>query len=159
MLSQQLLKRILSYDPETGIFTYLEKTAKRISIGKIAGCKTKNGYLVIKINGIRFRLHRLAFLYMTGNLPTNEVDHINHIKTDNRWANLRNATRIQNARNKSGAYKNNLSTGLIGSYKPKDKTKFRAMISVEGKVVHLGYFSNPLDANQAYIDAKNKYHI
>ena len=94
IITQKSLKEILCYDPGTGIFTWLI-TVSNVKIGDMAGCLHPSGYWLIKVNRRRYQAHRLAFLYMTGKFPANEVDHINHVCGDNRWV---TGIRSQNVR-------------------------------------------------------------
>ena len=97
MITQEKLKRLFHYDSRTGIFT--EKTKrKNKNIGDILGTVDKRGYLVGVIDKKQYKLHRLAYLYMTGIMP-DKVDHENHIVSDNRWCNLRNASSFDNMQN------------------------------------------------------------
>jgi len=93
MITQKELKELLHYNPDTGIFTRLIKTASSVQIGDVAGCKHKaNGYIIINVLGIPYRAHRLAWLYMTGRWPKHQVDHDDHIRHNNKWSNLFEAT-------------------------------------------------------------------
>lgn len=91
-MDQETLKAVIHYDPETGIFTNLKN-------GKKMGGINANGYVIVCVKRKGYRAHRLAFLYMEGNLPPDQVDHINGIRADNRWKNLRHATSAENAKN------------------------------------------------------------
>lgn len=99
MLTQEELKQKLIYDPETGIFTWIPRP-RSFRRNYVAGGQMLNGYITIGV-GKPYLAHRLAFLYMTGQFPTNQVDHINRIRNDNRWCNLRDATSSENSFNKS----------------------------------------------------------
>jgi hypothetical protein len=94
-LDQQTLKDLLIYDNETGVFTW-KKARIGITVGKVAGTIKPTGYIVILINKRLYRAHRLAWLYMTGNWPKHEIDHINGNRMDNRFCNLREATKAEN---------------------------------------------------------------
>jgi hypothetical protein len=98
MLTQQKLKELLTYDPDSGIFTWLQNRGAA-RIGGIAGSVFSNGYRYITIDEKRYMAHRLAWLYVFGVFPPNHIDHINGGKSDNRWINLRAVTRSQNLRN------------------------------------------------------------
>ena len=100
-ITQEYLKSILSYDPETGLFTWLVQKGARALVGSIAGTIRNNGYLKINIDKQLYYAHRLAHLYMTGEWPKNHIDHINGIKNDNHWCNLREATYSQNNKNRA----------------------------------------------------------
>jgi len=102
ILTQNRLKELLEYNPETGLFIRKKTTASNAQVGNIAGFLNKHtGYKSIHIDGKEYYCHRLAFLYMNGFLPEKQVDHINRIKDDNRWINLRNATSTENLQNTS----------------------------------------------------------
>lgn len=155
LLTQELLKHLVHYDPETGIFTWLRRAnAKRWNSryeGKVAGFDWKLGnvtYRSIRIFDYPFLGHRLAFLYMTGAWPAHDVDHKDRDGTNNRWANLRPATKTQNAAN-TGPKKNN-RTGLKGVSLCRRTGRFRATISVNRKQKTLGYFDTAAEAHEAY---------
>ena len=155
-MTAELLRQRLSYDPQTGVFTWLETHVHRL--GKEAGStrtgvKAKGGsYRMINIGGALFRAHRLAWLYMTGEWPTTDVDHINGNRADNRWSNLRLASRAENNAN-AGLPKNNTS-GVKGvSFDPKRKRPWRAMISKDNRSRLLGDFSTKEEAATAYQQA------
>lgn len=105
MIKQEELKRVLTYDPDSGNFTFNIKKGG-MNIGDIAGYIQADGYRAISCNGIQYKAHRLAWLYMTGSFPENQLDHINMNKDDNRFSNLRKATRSQNNMNRR-SYSNN----------------------------------------------------
>jgi len=154
MITQQELKELLSYNSKTGIFTWLVSLSNRVKIGGVAGSPDSNGYSVIKVRGRRYYAHRLAWLYMTGARPKS-IDHINHDRADNRIINLREATQQENMRN-STLRKDNTS-GVCGVYQRKDMNKWQALIVAEGKILHLGYFTDKFEAICARKSAGNKY--
>ena len=143
----------LSYDPGTGFFYW--KTPKQgRHLGQPVGWKTK-GYLEVSISGNGFKLHRLAFLFMGEDIPYC-VDHINRVRHDNRWCNLRAATWSGNTAN-TGKYSNNTS-GLKGVSFHKNRGKWVAHIGVNGKDVYLGIYKTPEEAHEAYKEAAVKFH-
>ena len=89
MLNHADLLEVLSYDPETGLFTWVKPTARCIKPGMQAGCETARGYVSLRLFGIDYRAHNLAWFYVTGEWPVEELDHINGKPGDNRIANLR----------------------------------------------------------------------
>lgn len=101
MVTQRRLREIFTYEPATGAFRWRINRPPRGFAGQIAGNDNGRGYIKISIGGKRYYAHRMAFLYMTGSVPA-EIDHINENKSDNRWVNLREATRSQNNANVSG---------------------------------------------------------
>jgi len=122
----------------------------------VAGSLKRQGYIIIKIDGKCYRAHRLAFLVAHGHLPK-ELDHINGDPSDNRIANLREATRRENKRN-SGKYSNNKS-GFKGVCWHKSRGKWRADAQdANGKQIHLGLFTTPEAASAAYNDFAMKLH-
>lgn len=143
MITQSKLKKILSYDRNTGDFTWVNRGLNSRLNGKIAGGLSR-GYTVICIHGINYRAHRLVFLYLYGDLPPDVVDHINGVKNDNRRANLRRVSSAVNQKNLP-KYKTNLS-GFTGVHFCKSRDKWRSTINVNGKVKSLGYFKYKEDA-------------
>jgi hypothetical protein len=149
-LTQQELKQKLHYDPETGVFHWRDKEGN-IKKEKEAGCITANGYIHIGLNKQQYKAHRLAFLYMTGSFPEGTVDHINRVKSDNRFSNLREATQQQNCFN-VGITKRN-KTGFKGVSWSKQRNKYLAHCSINGKDTHLGLFLTAEEAYHAYCKA------
>lgn len=147
MLTQDRLKQLVTYSPETGEFRWIKTRARLAVRGQVAGRVANTGYIHIGIDGRQYTAHRLAFIYMTGATPE-AVDHVNRTKTDNRWANLRPANRQMNAMNTkkkpgASAYKGVTPHG----------DRWRAKISFGGKTQHLGIFNAEIDAHTAYMRA------
>jgi hypothetical protein len=161
VIAQGRLKELLAYDPETGEFTWRHDHFCAKS-GMRAGSRAGKQYIRIRIDGGSYYAHRLAVLYMTGELPPRSVD-VDHIDLDgrnNRWLNLRcvpHATNLQNQREK-GANRKNPSSRLLGVSWKKDKAKWIAVITVNGRQQHLGYFDDEQVAHAAYVDAKRSLH-
>lgn len=156
MLTQQRLKELLHYDPETGLFKWIVSRRGVPKKGSVTGWYDKDGYHLITIDYKRYQAHRLAFLYMTGTFPTDQVDHINRIKDDNRFDNLRLVSNLENGHNKS-IHKNNTS-GVTGVDWYKQKKKWRARIRVNYKQIHLGLYGTIEEAKKARDNAKIKLH-
>ena len=152
-LTQERLKKLLHYDPETGIFIRLVKTSF-IKIGDIAGYHS-HGYITFSVDGKEYLAHRLSFLYMEGYFPENDVDHINRIRDDNRWCNLRHVTHKCNLRNCSLS-KNNKS-GINGVSWSKAANKWESCIKVDGEKKYLGIFETLKEAAQVRWKAEVKY--
>ena len=157
MLTQARLKKILNYNPETGIFRWLVSTGPRAVVGAEAGWKTAQGYRTVEINSKAYRLHRLAWLYMTGKFPYPEIDHINGVKLDNRWKNLREATKFLNMQNRRKANKNSVS-GVLGAHFNDRLGKYCAVIWDGKKQKHIGVYETAAQAHAAYVAAKRNLH-
>ncbi len=157
MITQQKLQDLFNYDKDTGIFTWKVAKAKRIKIGDIAGCLDTQGYHVLKIDGKRYKAHRMAYLYSYGVMPAFQIDHINNIRNDNRLCNLRAVTHEENQRNRLMS-KNNKS-GYNGVYFEKGKCldRYRATIRHHGKSISLGSFRTFEEAVNARKEAEMKY--
>lgn len=155
MVTLDRLKEALSYDPVTGHFTWLISINSRAIAGNIAGCKS-DGYVIIKLDGVIYLAHRLAWLYMTGNWPANKVDHWDTDRSNNAWSNLREATNAQNLHNR-GRQRNNTS-GFKGVSWCKRNQKWNAHIHFNNRQKNLGYFDNPKEAHEVYCLAANLLH-
>jgi hypothetical protein len=148
------LRQLVDYNPDTGRFTRKIRTSNRIDLSKPCGAYNSDGYLVTRIDGTKYPNHRLAWLYMTGNWPTLEIDHINGIRDDNRWANLREVTRAGNTQNThnirrpDGSYVGVRKVGNV----------FTAVIFVNKVRIKLGTFDTAEEAHAAYLAAKRLHH-
>lgn len=147
-LTQEYLKSILDYNPETGGFVWKVSPAQCVKAGQVAGSIRRRGYVSIQISGKTYLAHRLVWLYVHGDFPEDQIDHINRIKDDNRLVNLRACTRSENLANQ-GKNANN-SSGHKGVCWHRAEKKWRATIGFEGRLVQLGQFSNKEDAARAY---------
>jgi len=157
MLNQEKVNQLFYYNPQTGIFIHRTNCPRsKFKKGDTAGRIRNDGYLLISIEGENYYGHRLAFLYMTSRWPEHQVDHINGIRHDNTWSNLRKATQSQNQQNQKKAHKDNFS-GLLGAYVSKNGY-ITSEITCKGKSFNLGSFKSIESAHQAYINAKRKIH-
>lgn len=154
-LTQEYLKEILNYNLITGIFSWKNPTNTKNSIGQQAGSLHPDGYYYVKINGKSYKLSRVAWLYVLGEFPKHDVDHKNNNRSDNSWINLREANDQENSWNRKTP-KNNTS-GYKGVTWDKEKQKWRAKITYDGKMLHLGLFIDIMDAARAYNEAAIKY--
>jgi hypothetical protein len=153
LITVDSLKRLLHYDPLTGVFTVLTKAPRR-KVGDVAGCYCR-GYLRIHIGGFGYQAHRLAWLYVYGDWPKHDIDHINGIRDDNRIANLRDVPKGINIQNQKAAHHGSQS-GLLGvSW---NKRKWRAKITLNGQIKYLGHYDNKYEAHEAYLKAKRQMH-
>jgi hypothetical protein len=147
---------MLDYCPETGIFTRKASQLRPDLIGKEAGSLHSEGYRHIKIKGMSYYAHRLAWFYYYGVEPTNFLDHINGVKGDNRIKNLRGATNQENCRNR-GKFLNNAASYKGVSWCKLTK-KYHAQCQVDGKKHHLGRYPTPEEAHAAYVAFATEHH-
>jgi len=155
-ITQECLKELVEYCPETGIFTR-KISCRRISKGGIVGSTNGRGYSCVQLDKVKYAAHRLAWFYVYGEWPKNEIDHINGVRLDNRFCNLRAATTTENAQNKNRCLKNNVS-GYLGVSQLSAKKRFKAAIVVNKKQIYIGEFKTADEAHAAYLEAKRRLH-
>jgi hypothetical protein len=155
MLTQEALKKRLKYEPDTGAFIWINTNSYRFKNGSVAGTLNSTGYWVIILDRKQYLAHRLAFLYMNGEMPTHQVDHIDHNKTNNKYSNLRLVTNSENSKNLKLDKRN--KTGVSGVQFRKKYGIFIARINVDKKDIYLGSFKNFDDAVLAREKASIKY--
>ena len=143
-LTQERLKKLLDYDPGTGIFTWNINRGGTAIAGSIAGHNEKRGYVMISVDNRSYRAHRLAWLYIYGYLPEYQIDHKDRDKTDTRISKLREASPQCNSRNSGNRIDN--TSGIKGVYWDTINKKWKAQISVNGKVISAGRFDDFYDA-------------
>ena len=155
------LRALIHYDPDTGVFTWLRRESGRWNTryaGSVAGCDVDCGgrtrRRLIAIGSKQLKAHRLAWLYMTGEWPVHEIDHIDGDALNNRWSNLRQATHQQNRSNNAAYLSNKLGVRGVTRHA---NGRYRAVIDPNGKRVHLGYFTDLEDARRARLDAERRY--
>lgn len=146
---------MLCYDKETGSFTRKIKR-RNAPENSEAGSLKKSGYVEISFDGVTYRRSRLAFFFVNGFFPKGEIDHINGIRNDDRWENLRCVTRNQNKQNQRKPHKNNRS-GFLGVSK-RPNGLFISQIRLNNKVHCLGLFKTPEEAHEKYVEAKRQLH-
>lgn len=152
-LTQARLKELLHYNPETGVFTRLVSLNFAVKVGDVAGSLMKKGYWAIGVDKTKHKAHRLAWLYVHGVWPKDQVDHINGVKTDNRIENLREATNAENSQNVR-PWKGRKMFG----HQRKDNGKWAVAINTGADRRHIGLFDTQEQAHTAYLAAKAKYH-
>jgi hypothetical protein len=158
MVTQDRVKELLEYDPETGVFVWLISASNAVPKGTVAGTRKANGYSEIKIDWRLYKAHRLAWLYTHGEFPDSFIDHINGDRSDNRISNLRLATKSENGQNQKTARPDNKS-GYLGVHWCNREQRWVAQIALHGKKHFCGYFSDPADAHAAYLAKKKEIHI
>lgn len=156
-LTQKILKDYLDYNPETGLFTAKHSARGNfLKAGRELG-SLSFGYKIIKINGVMFLCHRLAWLYTHGYMPETPLmlDHIDRVKDNNAIANLRVVNRSENGKN-AGLRAHNTS-GFKGVYLHKPNSKWQARIDIDGVCKSLGYYKTKLEAILARQKAEVDY--
>lgn len=156
MIQAKDLKELLLYDPDAGVFVWLKNRTGGIKAGDVAGSVFVSGYRYIKVLGRPIAEHRLAWLYMTGEWPPHHIDHINRVRADNRFCNLRLATPIQNISNRLHARRGTNLPGVCYRDR-KNINPWEASIKHAGKSIHLGQFQTELEAHLTYAAALKEY--
>jgi len=134
-ITQDRLKEVLHYDPETGVFTWIKSLNPRAPVGKIVSNLSSEGYIRARIDNNLYFAHRLAFLYMDGTFPKEQTDHINGVRSDNRWINLRRITHSENGRNQRLQPTN--KSGHAGVFWSNTHKRWIARIKINGKTRHI----------------------
>lgn len=156
-LTQQRLKELVSYNPATGEFVWIGMESKKacVLIGKRAGTfHKKSGYWKICIDRRIYKAARLAWLYMTGEWPSGDIDHEDTNRSNDTWSNLRDATNAQNHWNTKKRTTN--TSGFKGVTWDSARGKWQARITVNYKMIHLGRFATAEEAAAAYWSAATK---
>jgi hypothetical protein len=148
--TQDELKARYHYDPETGVFTHLESRGKGRA-GQTAGAVDRFGYVEMRFCNRLFKAHQLAHLYMTGEFVQKpySIDHINGVRDDNRWVNLRVADYHQQVWN-SPAHRHN-QTGLKGAWPCKTTGRWVSMLQDGQRRIWLGRYDTAEAAHKAWI--------
>jgi len=148
VINQEYLKNILNYDEFSGLLIWKNN-------GKRAGCEHSSGYRMIGLLGKKYKEHRIIWMYVYGNYPTLDIDHINRVKNDNRISNLRLLSESDNAQNMVKAQRHS-KTGILGV--SPSKNKYQASITAKGIQKYLGRFNTIKEAENAYLKAKSELH-
>lgn len=154
MLTSSELKILIHYDPDTGIVTRI-KSSRKSTIGKIASSINNTGHLQMCIAGKNYALHRIIWLYVYGEFPNGVIDHIDGNPKNNRVDNLRLVDANINAQNRTKPRLGN-NSGFIGVWR--DRGKWIASITANGKRYYLGRFDCAQKASEVYILAKKILH-
>ena len=154
-ITAERLLELLVYNPDTGIFVW-RKNRPGCTAGARAGAYNDNGYLRIQIDGRIYAAHRLAWLYMHGVWPADQLDHRNLCKADNRIANLREVTNSQNQQNTN--LRANNTSGFRGVWFCKKRGLWEAKIVLHNKRHRLGYYATAEAASRVYEDAAAHFH-
>jgi hypothetical protein len=169
-ITKEYLHSVLNYNADSGVFKWKHRADMTRSwnarfSGTVAGTKNpiraglragENAYFVIVINKKPYLLHVLAWLYMTGEIAKNSIDHVDGNPRNNRWDNLRKCTKSENQCNR--AIQSNNTSGYKGVSWDKRRMKWKAYIKINTKMIYLGRFDNIEDASDARIQAMNDIH-
>lgn len=166
LMSAAQVRERLRYDGATGEFRWLKPTTQVIAVGAVAGTTDRRGRRVVTILGERYFAHRLAWLYVNGKWPENEIDHRDGNVGNNAIANLRDVTGAVNKQNRRTAGRQN-KVGLLGVSRYQRRGKrggwrndcFRARIRLDGKARTIGYYATPEEAHAAYLSEKRRLHV
>lgn len=158
ILTQARLRELLHYDPETGLFTWRQNRRGHIRIGDVAGFARSDGYVRIVVDQRRAWAHRLVWLYVHGEWPTQQIDHINGNPSDNRLANLRDVAPRINMQNERQGRRRKGPGQLLGAHWCATSGRWKSSINVNAKPLHIGVFNTEQQAHDAYIAAKRRLH-
>lgn len=135
-LQIEQLKKVLNYDPDTGVWVWIVGPSNAIKSGSIAGKIVGGGYRQITLLGWHYYAARLAWFYMTGEWPAERVDHVNRIRDDNRWANLRLATESDQCANRQ------IQSNNTSGYKGVSWSIGNGKWDVRVNRFHVGYYDS-----------------
>lgn len=157
-LTQERLKELLDYSPETGLFYWLIDRPPLRKAGDTAGALRDTGYISISVDDRACKAHQLAWLWMTGGWPPRFIDHRDTDKANNRWLNLRLATKSQNQANMRAPKNNKSGFKGVSRYRAGDRRglPWQASIGKDGKSFCLGHFETAEQAHMAYAIAARK---
>lgn len=156
LITQDRLKSLLTYDPDTGEFCWRIRRSNRAPKGSVAGCKDRHGYVVIRLNTILYKAHRLAWLYCYGAWPVKNLDHINQNPSDNRISNLREVDQHENNQNRR--VQQNSTSGTTGVSLHKASGRWHARIYAREGCRSLGYYATREAAARARRTAEREMY-
>lgn len=160
-LTQEYLKEVINYCPNTGIFRWA-KSRRGVSAGTECGYVDNHGYRRIGLLRSDYAAHRLAWIYMNGVAPEFDIDHKDGNRSNNAYSNLREATRaenLQNMRKKRHSSGKPSASRYVGVTFHVGKNRWQARITKDGVSKHLGWFIDEESAHHAYLDAKKLSHL
>ncbi len=152
-LTATRLRELLTYDPASGELRW-RTVVGHVEAGSVAGGITRRGYRVLSIDGSKYLAHRIAYLFMVGEFPKLQIDHVDCDKSNNKWDNLRQASRSQNMANRIRFASN--TSGYKGVSWCRRESKWMASIRLNKKNTHLGRFDSPEAAHAAYVAAAHQ---
>lgn len=155
MIKKSNLKDYINYCPHTGKLTWIDSIWARSIVGREVGSVSSGGYRCMTFEGKTINSHRVIYFYMTGAMPSGEIDHIDGCKLNNKWDNLRDVSHSENLKNKR--IRKPARGKIFGVNKREESSVWRAMINIDGKRMYLGQYSSFFDACCARLSAQNKY--
>ncbi len=156
MVSLKELKKNFSYDAKSGDLIWIQIRRRGASVGDVAGWLSAEGYRCVTLRGCQYKVHQIAWVWMTGKWPKAAMDHINGDKSDNRFNNLREATREQNSYNVGPRKSNKIGLKGVSIKKERKSRPFVAQIQFKKRKISLGYFDSAEEAHAAYTKAAVK---
>lgn len=153
LLTAERLREVLDYDPDTGVFRWRIQSSNRVLVGSVAGTSHKKGYVSIGVDGAHYLAHRLAWLYVHGAFPVDQIDHKDGDKANNSIRNLRPCTNSQNHANKPVRARD-LPRGVTFA---KERNRYIAQLWVNGRSIYLGRHKTPESAHAAYLEGARKH--
>ena len=159
-LRYEEVARLFTYDRESGVLYWRIRDRNTIRHKYVAGSSRGNrvGYRQVGIKGKVYLEHRIIMVLCFGHIPENaEIDHINHMRDDNRLANLRFVARSENRKNQSVSSKS--TTGVTGVHFSKARKKYVAQIKVDQKIIFLGNYNTLEEAAAARAEANLKFNF
>lgn len=154
-LTQERLKKLLHYDPETGVFTWIFRDTRIDLLGKVAGhVNRSSGYVDMRVGGVFVGGHVLAWFYINGAWPKNEIDHIDRCRSNNAIANLRLATRRENSQNINPSRLS--KSGCRGVYlSPRGKWYAQGFDGVRVRTLgHFATIDEAVDARESFLESQ-----
>lgn len=151
IITAERARELFHYDPESGVLTRKIRTAQRVQVGDAVGSLRKDGRLAVCVDYKKYLVHDLIWLWVTGEWPSPEPDHQDMNGSNNRWSNLRLATKSQNGANRKMQPNNRV--GLKGVGWHKTMKKYRARLMKHKREIFVEYFDCPAAAHLAYIVA------
>ncbi len=146
-IDAQQVRSLLDYDQDTGVFRWKETVSPFAPAGAVAGYVREDGYRAISMGNRLYLAHRLAWLHITGEWPPDQIDHIDGERDNNRFHNLRSATKALNSINQR--VRSDSKSGLKGVQR--HKNRWAARIVIDGKRKRIGLFDTPEAAHAAYL--------
>ena len=155
-ITQSELLELFEYNEHTGKLKWKISRTNAIKVGQEVNHISKRGYVQVRLNGKLWMVHRLIWLMKTGTFPKLHIDHINGIRHDNSWSNLREVDRFLNMQNMHDAHIDS-TTQILGVTFDKQSGKYKAQMFRNGKVVLGKKFDTKQEASECYNNFKKEF--